>query len=77
MPIEFGVGLVAIKLKKVRLVKGLGSERSFQEPSPQYFISYLCHFGDRQMAAVIRPKFQAPEYFWDLATRRRRAGGIR
>ena len=53
MPVETGVGLVAVELEEVRLVKSLRVGKVFPFALAPVFYQSVGHFGDCQMAAVI------------------------
>ena len=53
MPVETGVGLVAVQFEEVRLVKGLRIGEVIPGTIAPVFYQPVGHFGDRQVAAVI------------------------
>ena len=53
VPVETGVGLVAIQFEKLRLVKGLRRGEVFPGTIAPVFNKPIGHCGDRQVAAVI------------------------
>jgi hypothetical protein len=53
VPVEAGVGLVAIQFEKLRLVKGLRIGKIIPGTIAPVFYQPVGHFGDRQVAAVI------------------------
>jgi len=67
VPVEAGMGLVAIQFEKIRLVKGLRGGEVFPGTIAPVFDKPVGHFGGRQMAAVLRPEIPGAGIFsWFL-----------